>query len=103
MFYVLLTGQGEGCDYCIDCNKTFRKLKAKTWEEAEKEIAGICSNYHEPAIAKARILSVVNDQEFDVAAWRKRVAEKIARQAASELKQRRELYEQLKKEFDGNS
>jgi hypothetical protein len=36
-FYLIRQGQGEGCDYTLDCNKTFDKLSAQTIEDAHTE------------------------------------------------------------------
>ncbi len=100
MFYALLTGEGEGCDYTIECDRTFKKLKATTWEEARAEVGKLCGEYSEPSIAKAMILQVENREEFDAKGWYKKRKEdlKVAKDKEDEVK-RKELYEKLKKEF----
>lgn len=89
MFYVLLTGQGYGCDYTIGCNKTFKRLEAETWEEAEKEVAKICGEYSEPDIAKARILEVTEAKNFDVAGWKESAARNVLRRKRQKSWRRR--------------
>ena len=97
MFIVLAEGEGQGCDYTIGCNKTFKTLKAETWEEAEKEVAEICGEYSEPSIAKARILEVSQAKDFDIAAWEEK---RRKRKAEEELASKKAQYEMLKEEFD---
>lgn len=38
IYYALLTGEAEGCDYTIGCNNTYFKLEADNLEEAKKEL-----------------------------------------------------------------
>lgn len=37
-FLVLYKGSGEGCDYTIDCNKTWKFIEAETMDDAIKEL-----------------------------------------------------------------
>jgi len=39
-FLVLYTGYGTGCDYTIDCNKTWRFMEAESMQEAINELMG---------------------------------------------------------------
>ncbi len=71
MFIVLLTGEGDGCDYSIDCNKTFDTLKAETWDDARIEVSKICRKYSSPCISKAQILEVNKSEDFDIIGFKK--------------------------------
>lgn len=103
MFYVLLTGAGEGCDYTIGCNKTWKQLKAATTEEAVTEVATLVVEEYasdEHRLEKATILSVDGVTEFNCRAEYQRVADEKARQQAILDKQRRQAeYERLQREF----
>lgn len=39
-FLVLYTGYGQGCDYTIDCNKTWRFMEAENMQEAINTLMG---------------------------------------------------------------
>lgn len=106
MFYVLLTGEGDGCDYTIGCNKNFSKLKATTLAEAEAEVDKIVGdyygdNYTEPRIAEAIIIETLNVTSFDIATHRDKAQAK-AKQEELEKTERteKELLRQLKSKWE---
>jgi len=45
MYIALMQGVGEGCDYTIGCNKTWKLLHASNKEDAEKEIVELFEYY----------------------------------------------------------
>jgi hypothetical protein len=103
-FVLLLTGEGQGCDYCIDCNKTFRVFDAKGAAEAMAEVEEIIKEYGEPGIECFRLF-VAGCELTDEA--RKYIDEKDARAAeeqkkaalaAQEARERAE-YERLDRKF----
>lgn len=101
MFYVLLVGEGEGCDYTIGCNKTFRKLEASTWQTAREEVADICADCEEPSIAKATILAVTECQDFDIATWKADHRRRKEEEKKKEERARKKaMLEQLKAELE---
>ena len=44
IYYALVKGAGEGCDYTIGCNIAYFKLKADNDEDAKKEFVGYLKN-----------------------------------------------------------
>ena len=75
MFLALVEGAGEGCDYTIDCNKTWTFLEAKTWDEIETEVINEILDYYtctsEPESIKERlkqikIIEIKELREFDL-------------------------------------
>lgn len=104
MFLALLDGGGGGCDYSIDCNKTWRRLKAKTIEEAKIEVAIAIKEYgrSESKVEKATILLVDSEVDFDVKGFWKAIDAKRAKDAAEKkLAEDKAAYEKLKKQFEG--
>jgi hypothetical protein len=100
MFVVLLTGQGEGCDFTIGCNRCWRDLRAATWEEALAEVPAVLQGFGEPQVATATILHVVAAQDFPVASWRQlQEAEQARRDQEAQKELRRRQYEELRREF----
>lgn len=100
MFYVLLKGEGHGCDYTIACNVDWKKLKATTLEEAKGEVEEICSGHSEPGIDKAIIIEARQVVEFDVAGFhRERHLKRLELEAAKALAREKLQYEELKKKF----
>jgi hypothetical protein len=104
MFYALIKGVGKGCDYCIDCNKTFRKLDATTRGEAIDEVAGIVKDggfqHSECKVGKVKILQVTEAIDFDIDGfWKVYNEAKAKRIAEKKLAEDKATYEKLKKQF----
>lgn len=100
MFYVLLTGKGEGCDYSIACNQKWEILQAKTWEEANAEVSKRLGDFKAIGIASATILEVNKVERVNMLAWEanKLQMEKEVKEE-KEKAERKAQYEKLKKEF----
>lgn len=96
MFYLLMTGEGEGCDYTIACNRDFCRLKAETWEAATEEALEICDESSEPGVEKAEILivSAVRDVNLGILRERREKAKKDR-----ELAEKRKQLDLLKREL----
>jgi hypothetical protein len=59
---MLLTGAGEGCDYCIDCNKKFIIFDAESDEKAIAHATEYMSdNFSSDEIDKVQLLRVGSD------------------------------------------
>lgn len=100
VFYVLLTGQGDGCDYTIGCNKKFKKLAATDREAALKEVEEICSGYSEPGIEKATLVEAASVVECDVAGWQEEWArQRRLDEAAADRAKKEKLFRDLQKEL----
>ena len=63
-FVALLTGFGDGCDYTIDCNKSFKIFEAENQAEAVEKCKEIYEyyggSYGEPKIEKIDLLTFVD-------------------------------------------
>jgi len=102
MFYVLLKGAGQGCDYTIGCNRRWLKLNAENIDAARKETKDILDGYGESRVAKATILEVAGEESFDMSVWRAdRAAARNTGKADKEKAERLAAYKKLKREFEG--
>ncbi len=45
IYYVLMKGKGEGCDYTIGCNQVYKKLEALDIIDAKIEVNEIIEYY----------------------------------------------------------
>lgn len=102
--YYLWLNQGGGCDYNIGCGQVLHPLKAKTIEEARKEIPEIFEYYgmhdsdSDVRIKNASIVTIA--EEFDVKAWlKKQDAKKSAVIMAAKESEEKAQYERLKAKF----
>lgn len=95
MFYAYLSG-GGGCDYTLDCNKKLVRLKAQTWEEADKEASGLDCQF----VEEITILKVAEERKFDLCGHRRKQHEEESRhKAVAEEAKARQEYERLRKRF----
>lgn len=99
-FYLLLEGPGEGCDYTIGCNKTWREFNASDLPAALAKANKIILEEGEERVEKAALLSVEAVQTVDVRGLF-REAEEMRRKRAKTVEERAERteYERLKKKF----
>jgi hypothetical protein len=107
VFYVLLRGEGDGCDYglgadlTIGCNLNWKKLKAENWSDARKEVGKIVKEYKHIGIEKAIVLEVSTSEVFDVQAFNRACEDlKVAQRIAKDKADRKSQYEKLKAEFE---
>lgn len=99
MFIALIDG-GDGCDYNIDCNKTWKFLKATNIEEARKEVEYFFEYYGREMIKKMTILDVSSSESFDVSGYLKKLRmDDSEREAIRKQEEERLQYEKLKKKF----
>ena len=77
-YMLLLKGRGDGCDYTIGCNMTWRRLKAETAEAAHAEALEALRDYGlaEMRIGTATVLCVAGETVIDVEAWVRAEGEK---------------------------
>lgn len=61
-FILLLQGAGEGCDYTIGCNVTWKELKSTNIKDAKLEAQKIVSSYDEPEIEDATLIQVASSE-----------------------------------------
>ena len=98
---VLLQGQGVGCDYTIDCNKTWKQVEADSELEAVAKATALLGDFREPAIEEAMLVPMCNIVRLDLNSY---YDEQEARQKAAEVeaqeRHRRRMYEELKREFE---
>lgn len=105
VYYALLKGNGEGCDYTIGCNMRWRRLRATTLDGAKAEALfpdGPTEASHcvggEPRVAEITILEVCAeiDLRHDIAVARDEY--RIA-QEQTKIAEKRRTFERLKKEL----
>ena len=103
MIFYLFEEQDGGCDYTIGCGFRLTTLKAKSMEDAEKEVV---NEYHriltdmdgdwEDQADRAKILGVFHEKELSIQgiinSW-------SSTNETKENRQEREEYERLKKKF----
>lgn len=125
-YLVLYTGYGQGCDYTIDCNKTWSFIEAESMQDAIKELMGDnpedwtdnefdtfdygyaewlrCGTKDERSYSKIEIFEISNSFDLTPICYEYRSAlkarEDVAKKKRSEEKERKE-YERLKKKFGG--
>jgi len=114
-YIALLIGRGEGCDYTIGCNQTWITLKADTMQKAieeckvydDDEDGRTIVDYHtrENELELATIIEVSDEVDF-LKIHDKLEEEREAQEAEEEEKlnkeERRELYEDLREEFEND-
>lgn len=66
-YVALITGRGDGCDYSIDCNVTFRKFEANSIDEAvEYVLENVVEYYGYDRFEDYEILEISGDITKDV-------------------------------------
>jgi len=101
MYYLaLIEGRGEGCDYTIGCNVTWRFLdKANNFEEAEKEVKKIWIN--DDRIKSIEVIEYdasLSYNNYDKL-FAKEIEEGRKQKEAEELAAKEAEFERLKKEL----
>jgi predicted RNase H-like nuclease len=87
-YVALLTGQGEGCDHTIGCNKKFVVFEATGVSAALKECKRLWK-YHggadgEPRVEKIELYAITETVEVPVKQWNETGAEESERELAEE-------------------
>src|SRR4051812_16010559 len=101
IYFALLKGCGYGCDHCIDCNITYKRLKATDEHNAAIELEALIKEYTEPKIDIALLIPAVAVHPVDCQAIYEAEEAEIAKNKAQAKKEdRRRAYELLKKEFE---
>ena len=101
MFYVLLTGSGEGCDHSIGCNMRWQKLRASTFKEAEEEVSNLVDLFTHIPIKNALILDVASYGDFDIKLDRElKEARQRKEQEQTDRAKRKSEYDKLRPEFE---
>lgn len=85
-YVVLMAGEGHGCDYTIDCNKTFMIFEAKDDEEAiercKKRWEEFGTEGSEPRVKNIELFCVERTVGTSVKKW---VSDEIAKQEKIKL------------------
>ncbi|TXH52929.1 MAG: hypothetical protein E6Q97_14435 [Desulfurellales bacterium] len=92
MYYVLLKGEGEGCNYIIGCNMKWLPLKAQAIDDAMVEASKIVEDHGEDRIAQAIVVGVDEQLDFDMDEFR-RIRRAQALRADAEREKRRAEFE----------
>ena len=102
IYYALVKGRGDGCDYTIGCNLTWTRLKAVSLEQAKMEAI---TNYP-PSIDRdfgtdiesILILGVVDEANLAIELDARRAETHAEKKKAEQAKKRAE-FERLKREL----
>lgn len=69
-YYCFKTQRGEGCDYSIDCGKQLKLLRAKTMEDAIKEVVDVPDGWKETIKAyidnNADVYDYIHEMNLDL-------------------------------------
>ena len=106
MFMAYLTQRGEGCDYTIGCGRKMVNLKAKTREDAIKEVEALINGtndeggYSDDSELSKCVLIEGTQEDMPLKKWYKEIEdeEKQAQTKEKEDKERAE-FERLQKKF----
>jgi len=103
IYKVLLTQQGEGCDYSISCGTDLVNIEAKNIEEATEKLTSLIEevyNHDMAMIESAEIFEIRNSAIVDVSSIYSYInnKEKDAENKKNEDDERTE-FERLKKKF----
>lgn len=65
VYYALLKGKGEGCDYTIGCNMMYQKLQVNNLEDAKAELNIIFEDaggfQHEDGWEEVKLIEVTKE------------------------------------------
>jgi hypothetical protein len=100
-YYALMVGEGEGCDYTIGCNKTFKKMKAHNEQDALKEAEQLCEEHQgEIPLVSLLVLEVHKAHQIPVKdIYRKMDEEERKEKEQEKEKEERKELERLKAKF----
>jgi spore coat polysaccharide biosynthesis protein SpsF (cytidylyltransferase family) len=94
--------QGGGCDYTIGCGIRVEVLNANTLKDARQELRDSIMAGEYSEVESINIYVVSDSQSFNIESVREEMkAAKAAAREKKELAKKKALYEELKKEFDG--
>ena len=106
-YAVLITGTGEGCDYTLDCNKTWRMVEANDIDECRNIILseyGMLTfdpNYFPDILIENLILFEIAGEFQEVTGIPEWYEEQYDQhQKQKKIDQERAPYEELKKKFE---
>lgn len=101
VYWAVLIGCGDGCDYCIDCNITVKPLESNNLEEANEELITLCTEYYQwhsieaAFVIEAKSISLLNMSDlYSKAEKRKEEVEKTKTE-----KEEKELLKKLQKKY----
>jgi hypothetical protein len=65
-YCLLLQGAGEGCDYSIDCNKSFKLFEASSEAHALKIAEKLVAEYDSEQMDKALLIEIKKSKTIDL-------------------------------------
>lgn len=97
---ILLLVEGGGCDYTIDCGKTWVWLKADSQEELEKKVKYEIDYRGRERISEAILLAYHTKRKFDIDdLFLEDDNEKADKQFEEDKKEAQKEIERLKRKF----
>jgi len=102
-YVALFTGNGEGCDYTIGCNKTWKMITASSKKEAEAKAIDVYWEHGgeagEPGVASIELLEISSSIKIDVDTIEKEHRKTLNQiiESQTEKKEREELVRLQKK------
>jgi len=102
-YAVFITGEGEGCDYTIGCNKTFTVVEAESEDHARDMVLQNYgqlnpTNQYDICIDKIEVFEFTNSWVFSDLAEKAKKVYKDSLRKQKEDKERQE-FERLKKKY----